>query len=426
MATYGIRDAASSFVNPVILAQKMYFAALHYAGPWGAVTGNSAFTTNQGKMITPNNALSGAGVTGSPVVIHRELQTKAGLEVRVPMLRPIDTLPKMGRQTLKGTGNTQAINFASVWIDVVRQAVKIKDGPIGEQVLKDFTLKSYANGQLRDHYARVLAYLQYSWAMYFGASYPVLNSDTYDNVAAVTAHSHPNIYAIGTGRVTSTAYPGNSTYETDVASAIEAVTAGNVFTVDKLRELNFDSQIRKIAPLYTKDGEPYRLLFMAPLVLKDFKATLLSSNYKDTVNYSYLKKENPMLSNCALFLEGFAIFDGGYSVFAASGYAGTPIWGPATTAGVQSVSDLTSFESHSTGRFANIILGDNAMFLATGSPMAFTTEEDDHQFWSELGYTIMEGAARGDSWNKDDGSTGQYIVNNGSALVLSYGSSMTM
>lgn len=415
MSVYGIRDAASSFVNPVILAQKMYFAALHYAGPWGALTGDGAFTTPQGKMITPNNGLRAGMVSNSPVVIHRELQNKAGLEVRVPMMRPDDVLPKMGRQALKGTGLAPNLNFASVFVDVMRHAQKVKDGPIGEQILKDFALKQYANGSLRAHYARCMAYLQYSYAMYYGHSYHSLNSDTYDNNSAVAATHHPHVYAVGQGKVSYTsAYPGNSGYTTSVDTAIDNVSASNVLTPDFLRDLNADTYMRKIKPLIAHDGTPYRILLVAPLVMAEFKKQFLASQYKATMDLSYLKSKNPLLGNAQFFLEGFAIMDGGYSVFQASSSSSTPVWGPST------VSTLASFESHSSGVFGNIVLGDNAIFKATASPMKFTTEEDDHEFWEELGYTIVEGCSRGDFWNKDDGTTGQYLTNDGSAIVLSY------
>lgn len=411
-------------VVPIILANKMYFQAQHLMG-WGQFVGKGSYTTPEGKPVAPNGAIKAGEVSNAPVVIHRELVQKQGVELRVPTLRNLVNRPKVGSETLKGFGEKQKMNFANILVDVYRHAVELQNGPIGEQVTKEFQLQSKANGQLLRSYAEVVNYLQIAHAAYFGYDWAVLNSDTYAGSTniSVSARSHPHIYTVGGGKVSG--YPPSASYETAVATAIDNVGTNHVLTAGWLRELASEDQIRRIRPLYTADGMPYKILGLHPYQIKALRN---DADMKAIYNQAFtnqLASKNPYLSNCVFFAEGFAIFDMGNSVWPAWTASGVPLFGPSTINDPDTLSmdDFNSFaDADLYTKFTGVVLGDNAILKASASAMTFTTEVDDHEFWKELGYTIVEGASRNDSINRDDGTAGQYLVNDGSAIIISYGS----
>ena len=60
------------------------------------------------------------------------------------------------------------------------------------------------------------------------------------------------------------------------------------------------------------------------------------------------------------------------------------------------------------------------MFKATGQPMEFKKRVDDYDEIMGIAYRTVEGYSRADYWNEDDGTRGQYLKNDGSALLITY------
>ena len=412
-------------VNPIILAQKMYFQAQNYKG-WGHFVSKDSYTPPGGKPVTPNGSIRAGEVSNQPVVIHRELVNKQGVEIKIPTLRNLIDRPKVGSETLKGYEEKQKMNWANVLVSVYRSGVELKDGPIGDQVTKEFTLQSKAKGQLLRHYAEVVNYLQLAHALYYGYDWSTLYSDTYSGSTNITvaARSHPHIFTVGGGKVTG--YPPTAAYETAVATAIDNIGVNHVLTAGWLRELAAEDNIRRIRPLYTKDGVPYKILALHHYQLKDLKNDKdLKATY-DSVFTQGMAARNPYLSNMQIYAEGFAIFDMGNSVWPAWTASGVPMFGPTYIDDVDNL-DMSAFNSFSAfSKFTGVVLGDNALLKASAQAMKFTTEVDDHDFWEALGYTIVEGASRNDSINRDEGTAGDALINDGSAIIITAASAANL
>lgn len=89
--------------------------------------------------------------------------------------------------------------------------------------------------------------------------------------------------------------------------------------------------------------------------------------------------------------------------------------------------DMSAFNSFSAfSKFTGVVLGDNALLKASAQAMKFTTEVDDHDFWEALGYTIVEGASRNDSINRDEGTAGDALINDGSAIIITAASAANL
>ena len=90
-----------------------------------------------------------------------------------------------------------------------------------------------------------------------------------------------------------------------------------------------------------------------------------------------------------------------------------PTWGPTT------ITDLDSFENYASATaFGAMILGSNALYKAIGSEMKFKYMNKDYGQYQGIAYQILQGYGRADFWNRDDGTAGQYLVNDSSAIVI--------
>jgi hypothetical protein len=374
------------------------------------------------RAVDVNGGILPAPVKNAPIVVQRDLQKKGGSKIEIPLFRRLTQKPKLGNEQLSGLGERPKINFGQVWIDEDRHAVVTKEGNMSYQVMKEYGIPEWAKGALQTHWAEWCNFVEIPNAFYKGISYNVLNSGLFANDANVAVRSHPHIYLAGAGKVAYTsAYPGNSGYETAVATAIDGVGETNILTANLLRSLNADDTIRRIPYLTTKDNVPYRILAVHPYGMAQLRNDTDLKTLFNSAFVQQIARENPILTGMHLFYEGWAIFDFGNAIWPVATSGGSPVWGPST------VTDLTTFNSFSAySKFAAIILGDNALFHATGWDMKWTGETRDHNHVEEIGYTIGSGFARGDFWNREDGSTGQYLVNDGSAILIHYAAVPTL
>jgi Protein of unknown function (DUF4043) len=402
-------DFSSNY--PIVQAKNAMLQAPNFMS-WGKFM---SWNTPGKKAVNPSGGIEASPVKNAPIVIQRELSKKAGTKIEIPIFRRLINLPKLGNQQLSGTGERPKINFAAVWIDEDRHAVLTREGNLSYQVMKEYGIPEWAKGALQTHYAEWCNFAEIPSAVYKGLSYNVLNSGIFANDANVAVRPHPHIYIAGGSKVGySGGYPGTSGYASAVATAINAVGNTHVLTGSLLRALNADDQIRRIPYLTTKDNVPYRILLLHPYGMAQLRNDEDLKKLFNSVFVQQMAKENPTLTGMQLFYEGWAIFDFGNAIWPVSSDGSTTTWGPTIT-------NLTSFNSYSSSdKFAAIILGDNALFQATGWDMRWTGETRDHNHIEEIGYTLGFGFSRGDFWNRDDGTTGQYVINDGSALLIHY------
>ena len=395
------------------LAQKLILRVSQYHF-WGQF---AKFNTPGGKPVNPNKNIDPKTTSGSPIVFQRELEKKGGDKIEIPVYRELVNLPTYGKNQLKQHEELQKINTANVVLEILRHAVKPQDGSMSIQRAKQVKLIENSYPMLRQHYASVENFLQCSMAFYKGYSQNVLSGER-----GISAISHPHIYTSGGGKVTySGGYPGNSAYENAIATDLDLIGNTDVFDTEFLDGLAADEQIRKIPYLYTKDGTPYKIIVVHPYQLYDLRQDAKFRELVANALSSKMAKDNPLLKGCKYFWGDWAIFDGGNAVFPVSTSASLPVWGPST------ITSMTAFNAYSTSTiFAAIVLGDNAMFKATGSGMRFIGEMEDYEEIYGIAYRILEGWSRGDFWNTDDGSTGQYVINDGSAVACTYAAKPSM
>lgn len=409
--------------QPLILSKRLMFESMLNQF-WGQFV---KFTT---KNMVPAMKNQKVSPVDSPIVMHNELERKQGDTVEVPLMRQFSGRPKIGNQQLAGHEGEQHVNFKRVYIDVVRNAIRPIEGPMSEQTNKDYSLLSNSYGQLRDNYSRVENYSGVSWAFYNGFSENVMFSDILANDANIKQVSHPHIYYIGGSKVSySSGYPSTSGYEGAVRTAIGTVGSSDIIDINALNALGNYAAIRKIPPLIRMKGMTLWGLAMHPWQI----TALLNStdggikNTYDSVMIQSLAKDHPWLNNAVLIWGNFAIFNAGDSVFSCEVSGSNLYWGPqsSTTTGY---SDLDDFDAPPSGRtvFGAIVFGSNAIMGARGSRLKFLRNSEDYGALQGIAYQSLEGFSRSDYYNKDDGTAGQYMINESSAIVLSYAAQPTV
>lgn len=405
--------------QPLILAQKMMFEAQQHHF-WGRF---AKFNTPDGKAVNPNGK-GPAALSNSPIVMQRELQRQEGDFIQIPMHRLLTQSPTYGLTQMQDREERQKVNHARVAIDIIRHAVEPQEGIMSRQTTKDYRLLENAKPALQRHYAEVCNYEGASWAFYNGYSKNVLDSARFtSNTQNIAANSHPNLFVAGQGQVSGT--PGSSAYEVNIGTAISAMASSDVLDTNLLQALSADEKIRYIRPLMMKGGNPYRILVVHPYQLFNLKN---DSNFREVTSRADAQafaKENPLLTGCHFFWDGWAIFDGSQAVFPASvnGSTGKVQWG--YNGGT--ISSMTDYRDYSASNiFGAFVLGDNAMFKAIGQNMEFKKRMADYDEIIGIAYRTVEGYARGDFWNEDDGTRGATLINEGSALLLTYAAKPTL
>jgi len=395
----------------VVLAAQMKFEVLkqHF---WGKF---AKFNTPGRKVIARKG--NEPMPISSPIVMQHELNRKMGDTMKIPLLRNLQNLPTVGKDQLENHEETQKINHAIVPIDIVRHAVKPQDGIMSTQTTKDYKLIQNAKPQLLRYYAEVEEYLGCSYAFYYGFSYNVLMSSRFQgNTDNITAISHPHIFVAGQGKVPYTSgYPGTTAYENAIAAKINAMNDTHVFDTQFLTALKASPQIRRIDPIIMKDGNAMWFIVAHPWQIATLEA---DANFKALVSSTHvqsLAKDNPLLAGCKHIYGGFAIFESDTAVWQVNVVSNQPVYGPTTITSMESFRDYTGAT-----KFGAILLGNNAMFKATGRPLEFKKRMADYDEILGIAFRTVEGYSRADYWNDDDGTRGQYLKNDGSALLITH------
>jgi hypothetical protein len=401
---------------PLVLARKMQFQALKtmFWGKW------AGFTTPGMVPVKPGNDPK---PTESPVVIQNELSKAAGDLMEIPLHRNLKQLWRIGKEQMEGHEEEPKINFMQVPVELFRHAETPQDVSISTKVNKDLRLLENTEPALRRHYARAMNYLMCSFAIYHGYSWNVLASARWSGDSKVSTKQHPHVYIAGRGKVSYTTYgyPGNAAYNQGVATEIDAIGVGDTFDTGFLNGMKADATIQKIAPIIMKDGNALRLIIAHTWQISSLEA---DSAFRETVALAAAQsysKENPYLYGCKYVWGGFAIFESDTMVWPVTTGSSLPVWGPSTVQVATKTGNLDSFESYSSAtKFGAIILGSNALALGLASRMEFKRRVDDYDELIGIAYRQIGGAARADFWNREDGATGVYMVNESSALAVTY------
>ena len=408
----GLFEQGFSGNYPKVLAQKMMFAVQKefFWGRW------AKFNTPGSRPVRPGTEPM---PIDSPIVIQRELGRKSGDILEIPVHRNLKNMPRLDKQQMKEFEEEPKVNFVQVAVNLFRHAEKPQDSTISTQVNKDLRLLENAIPALQRHYARVSEYEGVSYAFYNGYSGYILRSARWSGHAKIAAVSHPHIYTSGSGKVSySGGNPGVAGYETTIGTDITAVGSGDVFDTGFLNGLKADPQIRKIPPIILNNGNHCRFIVAHPYQIAGLEA---DSTFKTTVQSAYVSqavKDNPLLYGAKYYYAGFFIFENDTAVWPVSVTGGKPVWG---VSGIATITSLDSYENYaSETKFGAIVLGSNAMFKAIADNMEFKRRRDDYDEIIGIAYRAIEGYARGDAWNRDDGDTGEFVINDNSAIAVTY------
>lgn len=411
---------------PLVLAKQMTFAVMKEFF-WGPFAKFNTFNAN-GNPVSVSEKYRPQPVQ-SPLVIQYELQRKQGDLIEIPLHRNLVNKPQTGKKQLMGHEEEPKINHTVIPIQLLRHAEMPQDSSMSTQVNKDYRLLENAQPALQRHYSRVSEYLGCSYAMYYGFSWNIFDSGWFTTNSKIAWSPHPHIYTAGYGKIGySAGYPGTSGYATEVATRVNGVAAGDVFDTGFLQALKADPQIRKIPPIILKEGVPMRMIVAHPWQV----ATLENdSAFREIVSAAMVQnyaKENPFLIGAKYIYANFAIFESDTAVWPVSvssgSYAdsgdvvfGPEMWHPDATD--VNTGNLDDFEDYADfDKFAAIVLGNNALFKAMGTGVEFKKREDDYGELIGIAYKIIEGYSRADWKNRDDGTTGQYLLNDASALAI--------
>lgn len=380
-------------------------------------------TTPDGRMIKPLEQMPAP--IENPIVMHRQLITKMGDTIQIPTIRQLLNMPKISEETLEDEEEEMKVNHCEVPVDVLRHAAKPRDGKMMSQTTKLLDLVNAARPGLKDHYARSMEYLGASYALYYGYSYNILKGNWFSGHSYIQTISHPHIYAVGQsgGKVAyDTGNPSTAGYETDVANAITNLGSSDVISAGTLRALKSQPQIRRIKPLVMKNGRKLRLLILHPFQLATLEDDPEFRQEKSRILADSMAKDNPLLYAAEYIHDGWAIFQSDTAVFPCRVNSSLPEFGPANINLSTFAGNLNSFESYTSDtKFAGFILGQNAVMMAVASAFQFIPRiPKDYEHLLGLAYEVITGFSRGDSWNRDDGTLGDTIINDGSALLLSY------
>lgn len=396
---------------PVVLGREMVFETLKefFWGPF------SKFTTPKQAPVSKMNRPT---PTDSIVAIQWELNKEQGDMIEIPMHRQLKQLPRIGKEQMMGHEEKPYVNFAQIPVMLQRHGELPQDSSMSTQVSKDLRLLENAYPALRAHYARAEEYLGANYAFHYGYSYNVLESGWFTNETKIATYTHPHVFIAGYGKVSySSGYPGNTAYETEVATRMGGVGASHTFGTKFLQALKADPQVRKIPPIIAKGYGPMRLIVAHPWQIVDLE---LDETFQKIVSAAMVEKyakENPYLIGAKYMWAGWAIYESDTASWPARVTSSLPDFGPET------VTNLESFESYASDTmFTCLVLGRNALYKAMGSAMGFRKRTDDYGEIIGVAYRIMQGYSLGSFWNRDDGTTGQYLKNDSSALAITYAS----
>jgi hypothetical protein len=192
-----------------------------------------------------------------------------------------------------------------------------------------------------------------------------------------------------------------------------------VFDTGFLNGLKADPDIQKIAPIIMKDGNELRLLIAHPWQIGDLENDSVFREMAAATMAQNYAKDNPYLVGCKYVWGGFAIFESDTAIWPVRVSSSLPQYGPSTVQTSSITGNLDSFESYgSDTMFAAMVLGSNALMIGLATRLGYKKRMDDYDELIGIAYRQIAGAGRADAWNREDGSTGEFVHNESSAICI--------
>jgi hypothetical protein len=258
--------------------------------------------------------------------------------------------------------------------------------------------------------------------MYWGFSYNIIKSDWWANDANIAANSHPHVYISGVGKVGYTGgNPGSAGYEQEIGDQIDNMNASSLFDTRFLTWLGAQQQIQKIKPIQMVDGNRLWLCLAHPWQIATLVADPKFHEVNALARAQAYAKDNPMLYRLRYVWGKFAIFETDTAVWPVRvDSSGDPEWGPSgvLTSDPEDL-DLDLFENYaSDDKFAAMVLGANALGMANVGRMKFKYRADDYGAVEGTAYSLLTGCSRMDQRNRDDGTEGDNVIQQNSAIAV--------
>lgn len=340
----------------------------------------------------------------SPIIMKRDFAAKGMDFMKLPLLKNLTGTPIYGDQQLKGNGESQDLNYLNVYINQRRKAVT-PPARMANQRVSGLNLIEQARPQVTDWLARNTEH-QIVQSFLDGFS-PNITTATTSGGLGVTKRLHPAIFAVDAGQVTF-----NNTYAT-YAGAVHTATNGWTGTDDQkmsargLREFNVACNKREIPTMNVGSAEVRPLLIHPNQWLQLMTDSEFLKVYENGA-FTEVKK-NPIFTMMSGLYAGFAIFVREFSIPGITSTSSTVTWG--------ATNPLSAVDTNA--RKAAICFSMGAMCGGWAFGPHYTTEEEDHENWKEIGVAMIDGFARAD-YQDSTSSPSDTPINKSSAVLLTY------
>ncbi len=404
--------------------QKDFTLSEWYQPPvWGDLMGFPGGKDQYGYPTSvPYGALRNKSVapTGKPIEVLLDWFHEGGWDMDIPVLLPLVKRPRLGDQQAKGYGEDRRWVYRKGWFTQIRKPLKVSDGSYGEKAINPQLVKRLLNRvktDLQKFNQDLLLHSPYQ-AIYKGYDDNLL--ETPELAGVCVQKSHPNFFVEGYGKV---AYnSNNNTYETNIATVLNNLGAGDGFTMKTLRKMQMAANELTIGyPTVTVMGVPIK----GVCIMNDRQfAQLAEDPLFEKVHIALITSEG----NKA------AMFTGAYEAHLVEGTlilvdVNNPgVWisgdsGYDSSRGIINYGNPNPIENpiHNSDIKLAIYLGASALLCANNKQLRIEDEIDDFGNIKETASITARGFTRADNDNRDGRvSAADFKPNTSSLVVATY------
>jgi len=406
-----------------ILKKEMAAAHWYQIPVFGALTGHIGGTDGKYPRSVPFGAARRKLLrpTFKPIEVLTDFQHQGGWDMDVPIYYPLTEVPVYGDNPALGKEEKRKWAYKKAVINQVRKPVLTRDGLMGERALDPklvMQIMENAKDELVDYNRRLQAYYPYD-ALLRGYSQNILAPKADGGMGDIyTQRSHPNFFVAGSGQVTFSQTP--ATYETNVATALDALTSANVMNTTVLENMILHASRLRIQR--TTVGK----FALYPIIMSPSQGLQLLQDTKFLDAQKMLTQVKGELS--ALFTGALEVYPYRSAVIIIDENC-PGVWtngdtGYDSTRGTINYGNANPIANpiHATDRRLAILLGASAVACGHAVSLGFESETWDYKNKkSEASYCVI-GYNRCDIYDNDGmfGTAGDFKENTSSLVVATY------
>ena len=362
--------------------------------------------------------------TYKPVEVWTDLQHEGGWEMDMVVHYPLTEKPLYGDRPALGTGESKKFAYYQALINEVVKVVKVKDGLMGEQAVKNKTniLQIIKNSKedLQDYFLRWTAHAHWD-ALFRGFSDNILDTKRGGFGAIYPQRSHPNYYVAGQGKVSFDNDP--HAYEVNIYNALQNLTPNDKLTVAKLEAMVAEAPNLKIRrAVMGPNGDSFYII-----IIDNIGAFQLMQDpdWKEIQMNAAARGE-----------EVNKLFSGRVEGYMAGAYIIVDETMPGVTPVVDGSNNLQYLQYHNDNPLENpvdtatyrhaVLLGASAIAVAHALPVQFKSETWEFDRQKEDAGIFIAGWNRVDIYDQDGyfGAKGDFKENVSSMVLAFHGSSI--